>query len=101
MRREPDQGETGGVVRRRRRQPPTNTSHSTRSSVEGGGISKIKCFARIYRSVNASDGQLSRLHVSIRSEFCVGSDVYLLIQQHRSVSRELIDSVEIPNGGWS
>lgn len=72
----------------------------TCSLLESSWNSRMKCFARIYWSVSAFSGQLSRLNVSIRSEFCSSSDLYLLIQQNWTVSQEPIDPVKISVSGW-
>lgn len=78
--------------------PLTQPNHSL---LKSGWDSRVKRFARIHWFVNSSDGQLSRLHLLIRSEFCFGSDLYLLIQQNQTVSQEPIDPVRISNSGWS
>lgn len=86
-------------VARERRSREWDSNHlltqPTSSLLESSWNSRIKCFARIYWSVNTFDGQLSWLNVSIRSEFCSSSDLYLLIQQNWTVSQEPIDPVKI------
>lgn len=98
-----DQGETSEEERGGDQEvtPSTRWHSPNHSLLESGWNSRVKRFARIHWFVNSSDGQLSRLHVLIRSEFCFGSDLYLLIQQNQTVSQEPIDPVRISNSGWS
>lgn len=72
----------------------------TCSLLESSWNSRMKCFARTYWFVNTLDGQLSPLNVSVRSEFCSRSDLYLLIQQNWTVSQGPIDPVKISVSGW-
>lgn len=81
--------------------PTPLLTQPTCSLLESSWNSRMKCFARIYWFVNTFSGQLSQLNVSVRSEFCSSSDLYLLIQQNWTVSQEPIDPVKISVSGWS